>query len=53
LPDDPSRNEADLLLEIARLYAALIRVVREIPDPQLKAEIADLIWPPHIHNGEQ
>jgi len=42
---DP-KCEAELLLEIARLYAALIRVIRDIDDPKLKAELADLIWPP-------
>jgi hypothetical protein len=40
-------SEAELLREIARLYAALIRVVRTIDDPQLKAEITELIWPPN------
>lgn len=44
-------REAELLLEIARLYAALIRVVREIEDPQLKAEITRLVWPPPHTNG--
>lgn len=39
-------HEAELLTEIARLYAALIRVVRDIDDPELKAELAALIWPP-------
>lgn len=47
--DAPSRSEsqveAELLREIARLYAALIRVVRSIEDPALRAEIADLVWP--------
>lgn len=43
---DPKR-EHQLLTEIACLYAALIRVVRNIEDPVLKAEIADLVWPPH------
>ena len=38
-------HEAELLTEIARLYAALIRVVRDIDDPDLKAELAALIWP--------
>lgn len=44
--DDAPRSEVDLLTEIARLYAALIRIVRDIDDPHLKAEIAALIWPP-------
>lgn len=51
--DDSPRSEFELLIEIARLYAeiarlhtALLRLVRAIDDPPLKAEIADLIWPP-------
>lgn len=45
MPEPARPDEAALLTEIARLYAALIRVVSAIDDPQLKAEIADLIWP--------
>lgn len=45
--DKPRPDDAALLNEIARLTAALIRVVRRSDDPQLKAEIAELIWPPH------
>lgn len=38
-------TEVDLLDEVARLTAALIRVVNRIDDPVLKAEIAELVWP--------
>lgn len=38
-------RERDYLLEIARLYAALIRVARSIDDPDLRAEVAELLWP--------
>jgi hypothetical protein len=44
-------REAELLLEITRLYAALIRAVRDIEDPQLKAEIARLVWPNPSNGG--
>lgn len=43
---ESQRSESDLLREVGRLYAALIRVVRDIDDPTLKAEIVGLIWPP-------
>lgn len=45
LADDAPFDEAELLMEIARLTAALIRVVVTIDDEQLKREVAALIWP--------
>ena len=38
-------TERDLLLEVARLTAALLLVIRRMDDPELKAEVADIIWP--------
>lgn len=42
---DPQDDRYLLLIEIARLTAALLLIVKTIDDPVLKAEIASLIWP--------